>query len=781
MSATFAPTAIPQDQPSKLKRLLLLLLGLLGLLCAAVLSIGLYPFKADVPPGGATNGAPGSGGLKRPFPAMVMRADNPTTVEKVELGRLLYFDPVLSGDNTQSCATCHHPDLGFSDARFTSMGNGGKGTGPERTGGTVLPRAAPTIWNTAFSFKQFWDGRSDDLEDQAKFPITSEIEMNQNADELVKELKAIPAYVQMFDKAFNGRDGSGVSFDNTVKAIAAFERTIISNNSPFDHFAAGDTEALNQQQKRGLALFRSLKTRCFECHGFPTFANPDFKVIGVPDLPPKIDNVAPSPATPDLGRGDVTKAPNHARAFKVPTLRNIALTAPYMHNGRFQTLEEVISFYSSGGGAGNGLKLPNQDDKIRRFTLTNAERSDLVAFLHALTDESKKPETPTQVPSGLPVVTKLQPQPASITKTAAAAANAEPKPPARKATTWTVTPGQTIQTALDRTIPGDVVEIKPGTYHEMLLLNTDGVTIRGLIENGQRAVLDGQNTLTDAMISSAHNITIEGLAVKDYVNNGLTIHGSQNVTFRNLVVDNTGLYGVYPVECKGVLVEQCVVTKIKDAAIYVGQSADIIVRNNEAHSSVTGIEIENSVNSVVENNYCHDNSAGMLVFLLPNNPSKVAHDHKVRNNRIVNNNIPNFGDPNAIVGKVNPGSGLIVMGADRTEVSGNEIRGNDSFGLAVVSIEIVYPKGKLFDVGVVPENNRFWGNTFADNGRNPQGDIKKMGLQNTDIFWDGSGWNNSFEQPGAKTFPRVLPAQSWPEVARRAYTRGFRYLVERML
>ena len=780
MSATFAPTALPQEPPRRLKRLLTLLAALFALLTSTVLSVGWYPFKPDVPLGGATNGAPGSGGLKRTFPQMVMRADNPTTDEKVELGRLLFFDPVLSGDNTQSCATCHHPDLGFSDGRLTSMGKGGKGTGPERAGGVSLPRAAPTIWNAAYSFKQFWDGRANDLEDQARFPITSEVEMNQNADELVKELKAIPSYVQMFDKAFNGRDGSGVSLDNTTKAIAAFERTLVSHNSPFDRYAAGDSEALNDAQKRGLALFRSLKTRCFECHGFPTFANPDFKVIGVPDLPPKIDNLPPPPAAPDLGRGDITKAPNHARAFKVPTLRNIALTAPYMHNGRFQTLEEVISFYSSGGGAGNGLKLPNQDDKIRRFTITNAERSDLVAFLHALTDEAKKPEIPAQVPSGLPVVTHLKPQPASITQPVAAA-NTEHKGPERKPTTWTITPGQTIQTALDRTIPGDTVEIKPGVYHEALLLNTDGVTIRGLIENNQRAVLDGENKLADALISSAHNITIEGLAVKDYVNNGLTIHGSQNVTFRNLVVDNAGLYGVYPVECKGVLVEHCVVSGIKDAAIYVGQSADIIVRNNEAHSSVTGIEIENSVNSVVENNYCHDNAAGMLVFLLPNNPSKVAHDHKVRNNRIINNNHVNFGDPNSTVGKVSPGSGLIVMGADRTEVNANEIRGNDSFGLAVVSLEIMYPKGKLFDVGVVPENNRFWGNTFAENGRNPQGDSKKMGLHNTDIFWDGSGWNNSFEQPGVKTFPSVLPSQGWPDVMRRAYTRGYRYLVERML
>jgi cytochrome c peroxidase len=770
MSATVAPAALPQASPNRFKRLFVLLAALLGLLLIAVLTTGWYPFQPDVPAGGATNGAPGSGGLKRPFPAMVVRAENPSTEDKVALGRLLYFDPVLSGDNTQSCATCHHPDLGLSDGRNQSMGFGGTGLGPERKDGAVIKRSAPTVWNAAFNHKQFWDGRAADLEEQAKGPITSDKEMNQNPDELVKELKAIPEYVQLFEQAFGA---AGVTYDNVTFAIAAFERTLLSQNSAFDRYAAGDANALTPEQKHGLTLFRSLKTRCFECHGFPTFANPDFKVIGVPDLPGQ---------EKDLGRAEQGAGEAYNHAFKVPTLRNVALTAPYMHNGRFQTLEEVIDFYAGGGGAGVGNKLPNLDDKIRKFTLTADERRDLVAFLHALTDESKKPEIPAKVPSGLPVVPHIQPKPGSVFKPGTVAAAAPvAKEETRKPTTWTVTPGQTIQSALDRTIPNDIVEIKPGVYHETLLLNTDNVTIRGLIENGQRATLDGQNKLTDAMISSAHNLTIEGLAVKDYVNNGLTIHGSQNVTFRNLVVDNTGLYGVYPVECKGVLVEQCVVTKIRDAAIYVGQSADIIVRNNECHSSVTGIEIENSVNSLVENNYCHDNTAGMLVFLLPNNPSKVAHDHKVRNNRIINNNIPNFGDPTAIVGKVNPCTGLIVMGADRTEVTGNEIRGNDSIGMAVVSLEIVYPKGKLFDVGVVPENNRFWGNTFVDNGRNPVGEVKKMGLMNTDIFWDGSGWNNSFEQPGAKTFPSVLPKQSWPDVVRRAYTRGYRYLVERML
>ena len=153
----------------------------------------------------------------------------------------------------------------------------------------------------------------------------------------------------------------------------------------------------------------------------------------------------------------------------------------------------------------------------------------------------------------------------------------------------------------------------------------------------------------------------------------------------------------------------------------------------------------------------------------------------MRKNRLINNNTANFGDPNAIVGKVNPGTGMVLMGADRTEITENEIRGNDSIGMIVVSIAIVYPKGKLFDVGIVPENNRIHGNTFADNGRNPTGEIKKMGLMNTDIFWDGSGWDNSFEQPDAKTFPRVLPTQSWPSLARRAFTRGYQFVVERML
>ncbi len=775
----FPQTPVEPSTPKtgKLRRLLMLLIALLGLLAAAVMVIGIIEFPEDRPPAGYTNGNPGSGGLRRPFPAMNQRASNPTTSEKTELGRLLYFDPILSGDNTQSCATCHHPDLGFSDGRFTSMGIGGKGTGQERTGGKSLRRNSPTIWNAAYSHKLFWDGRASDLEDQARSPLTAADEMNQRPEELVEELKKIPEYVAMFDKAFSGANSSGVTFDNVNNAVAAFERTLISNNSPFDRYAAGDTTALTAEQRRGLTLFRSLKTRCFECHGFPTFANPDFKVIGVPPM------LGQYSQPDDLGRAEVEGGEPYKHAFKVPTLRNIALTAPYMHNGRFLTLEDVINFYAAGGGHGNGMPLKNIDDKIRRFPIIAQERNDLIAFMHALTDESHMPEFPEKVPSGLPVVPRLKPgiKPSALAAKNPASFTAALVPARRDPTTWRIKPGESIQSALDRSIAGDTIEIHPGTYNETLLIDVDNITIRGVIENSQRAVLDGKNILTDAVITSGHHFTIEGLMIKDYVSNGITVHGAEDVSFRDLIVENTGLYGVYPVESKGVLVENCKLTRIKDAAIYVGQSRDIIVRNNECYGNVAGIEVENCINSLVENNYLHDNTAGILVFLLPNNPSKVGSDHKVSNNRVLNNNHANLGDPNAIVGKLIPGSGMLIMAADRTEVTANEIRGNDSFGLAVVGLAVAFPKGTTFDVGAIPESNRIHGNTFADNGRNPAGLVKEIGAKNCDIFWDGSGWNNSFEQTGVKSFPAILPNSDWPNPLRRAFTRGFNFLRDKFL
>src|SRR6266571_2032066 len=319
-------------------------------------------------------GQPRATGLQQAFPRMKSIEENPITPAKVSLGKLLYFDPILSGDNTISCAHCHHPDFGFSDGRKTSMGLHGQGVGPERTGGDVLARAAPVIWNAAYNPIQFWDGRAKDLEQQAEGPIQDAHGMNQNADELVKELLQIPKYVQLFQATFGGKPEEAVTFRNVTKAIATFERTLLSFNSKFDRYAAGDSYALGDSEKRGLQLFRSLKTRCFECHAITNFSDGSFRVNGVQDLEGQ---------THDLGRAKVP-GQGPEGAFKVPTLRNVALSGPYMHNGRFATLEEVIAFYSKGGGH----QFPNQslaiDDKIGTFDITAGETADLVAFLKAL-------------------------------------------------------------------------------------------------------------------------------------------------------------------------------------------------------------------------------------------------------------------------------------------------------------------------------------------------------------------------------------------------------------
>jgi cytochrome c peroxidase len=186
----------------------------------------------------------------------------------------------------------------------------------------------------------FWDGRLDSLEEQSHFPLTHPDEMGvTDTDALMADLRAIPEYVDLFEAAFGGGE-TAVTLDNLTYALAAFQRTLISDDSPFDRYAAGDFNALTQQQRRGLALFRSGATRCFECHTAPTFASDTFRVVGVP--------------SDDPGRAAVADDGNFG-AFKVPGLRNIALSAPYMHDGSMATLEEVIDFYADGGGRAHGM------------------------------------------------------------------------------------------------------------------------------------------------------------------------------------------------------------------------------------------------------------------------------------------------------------------------------------------------------------------------------------------------------------------------------------------
>ncbi|MEZ6135500.1 MAG: cytochrome c peroxidase [Pirellulaceae bacterium] len=277
--------------------------------------------------------------------------DNPVTTEKVELGKQLYFDKRLSADNTVSCASCHDPAKGWSNGEATAEGVGGQRGG----------RSAPTVLNTAYQQFQFWDGRSDSLEDQALGPIANPIEMNLPVEEAVKKIAAIEGYQQQFQAVF----GEPVSAENLAKAIAAFERTVLAGNSAYDRFKAGDESALSEQAQVGMKLFFG-KANCSGCHSGANFTDNGFHNLGV-----GIDD-----EEPDVGRAAHSKLGGDHGAFKTPTLRDIARTGPYMHDGRLATLEEVVDYYDKGA-------TPNQflDEEIFPLKLSAEQKAALVAFL----------------------------------------------------------------------------------------------------------------------------------------------------------------------------------------------------------------------------------------------------------------------------------------------------------------------------------------------------------------------------------------------------------------
>jgi parallel beta-helix repeat protein len=662
-----------------MKRLRLIFGALIGALI--LLAFLPAPEDAPIPPaqqGGGARQAPWSvSGLQAPFPDLP-----PVDPAAAALGRLLFYDPILSANRDRSCATCHHPDLGFADGLpLAQAAHGGE-----------LRRNTPSLWNVAFVPHLFWDGRADSLERQMLAPLTNPDELGANIDVLLDRLRAIEEYRQLFARAY-GDDA--ITLERVTDAVAAFQRTLISRNSPFDRFAAGDRDALTPAQRRGFDVFRSAQTRCMECHALPLFTHHTFHILGVPDY--SINN-------PDRGRAEIVSAPASERAFRTPSLRNVALTAPYMHNGAFATLEEVIEFYAIGGGSAfrTGALA---DEKVRGFHLTDQQISDLVAFLHALTDEpAELIAIPERVPSGLPVVEpRVNPARGAVERiNAPPRRSAQPRAPM----TLLVTPNETIQSAVDRALPGDTVLILPGVYHETVYVDQPNITIRGVIEGGERPWLDGRGVLSDGFNTTGNHFTLENIGIRNYIGNGVITTGARGVVYRDLVIVNTGLYGVYPVEVTDVLIERLTVTGIRDAAIYVGQSRPpIIVRDNTAFGNVTGIEIENSVGAEVYNNHVYNNTGGILVFLLPNNPSRVACCTRVYNNRIESNNHPNFGDPNSIVGLVPPGTGMLILSADSTEVFGNTFRDNMTGGIGVTSLYMLFGRGTVFDLGALPEYN----------------------------------------------------------------------------
>lgn len=323
----------------------------------------------------------GVGGLKSALPI----PRDGFSPQQIDLGRLLFFDPVLSEDGTVSCATCHNPYKGFADGMPVTIG----------VGGASQTRSAPTLWNVAYLNSFFWDGRSNTLEDQMQGPLYSSIEMGNTRDHLLTSINKIENYKNLFQEAFPKRENDSIELDDIYTAITAFESSLVSLNSRYDQYAHGFSEALNNNEIEGLNIFRSFVARCAECHTPPLFTNQQIAVIGVPEMEGKpLDPGAQIPNNDVSMRG----------GFKVPSLRNIAITAPYMHSGSKKTLRDAAEFYN----LGRGHAVPKDEELILHWhiwepDLTEDELDRLVDFMNTLTDESFLPNIPQEVPSGLPV------------------------------------------------------------------------------------------------------------------------------------------------------------------------------------------------------------------------------------------------------------------------------------------------------------------------------------------------------------------------------------------
>ena len=304
------------------------------------------------------------------------------TPQQIDLGRYLFFDPVLSGDGTLSCASCHDPARGLSDGRPRSIGIHGEDAG----------RAAPTLWNVAFLKRFFWDARADSLEAQATGPLYSPREMGNTRAQLLASLNGNATYRRLFREAFP-RDSDAPTKQQLYTALAAFETSLISLNSRYDRYVHGYDAALSEREIEGLNVFRSFVARCSECHTPPLFTNEQIAVIGMPE---------PAGRAFDVGAEAILGSPKLKGGFKVPTLRNIARTAPYSHSGAFAGLRDVVEFYNK--GRGNAVPKDLQlylHWHISDPKLTDTEVDRIVDFLGTLTDETFLPQTPARVPSGL--------------------------------------------------------------------------------------------------------------------------------------------------------------------------------------------------------------------------------------------------------------------------------------------------------------------------------------------------------------------------------------------
>jgi cytochrome c peroxidase len=332
--------------------------------------------------------APVLAGSLEPFREVPVPEQNPQTPAKIELGKKLFFDRRLSGDGTMNCGTCHDPGQGFSDGSTISLNY------PT----TRNWRNSPTLIGVGFQRHLFHDGRSASLEEQALFPMMSAFEMNQNLDFLEEEIRTVPEYVAAFTEVFGDGD---VTRERIGMAIAAFERTLVSRDTPLDRYLSGDTNALSPKALQGYKIFTG-KGKCTECHYGVSLSDDRFHVLNVPENPehlkdPRIAATRRFVAkvshfeefrtlSEDPGRYLVTKDQKDWKAFRTPTLREISKTAPYMHNGIYATLDEVIEFFHAGGGRGhselNSLSLSSTEKEALRIFLEEGLTGAPIAFVH---------------------------------------------------------------------------------------------------------------------------------------------------------------------------------------------------------------------------------------------------------------------------------------------------------------------------------------------------------------------------------------------------------------
>ncbi|MEW6237796.1 MAG: cytochrome c peroxidase [Candidatus Omnitrophota bacterium] len=340
--------------------------------CSTLLFAALFAFAGSAllflaPASAAPTGTPYKISVPLGLPNITIPDDNPMTVEKIELGKMLYFDKRLSKDNTVACASCHIPKHGYAEPRATSKGI------KDQIGG----RNANAVVNAAYASSMFWDGRMNTLEEQAGGPVENPIEMGHDMTVVAKDLNAIPEYKKRFEAVF----GQPASRETITKAIAAFERTILSGNSPYDKYKKGDANAISAEAKAGEAIFLG-KGLCATCHQPQVFSTWGFYNAGVGSDKEKMD----------IGRMEVTKAESDKGAFRVPHLRSIADTAPYFHDGSVEKLEDAVRFMAEGGKENSNLNPLFRALKAQK--ITDEEIGQLTAFLKSLSGEYPVVEEP---------------------------------------------------------------------------------------------------------------------------------------------------------------------------------------------------------------------------------------------------------------------------------------------------------------------------------------------------------------------------------------------------